>query len=338
MPGFEMKIRIIDSTLRDGMHAVSHQFSPDDMAAVAAALDEAGLDTLEVGHGDGLGGSSIQYGFSSASEEDYLKSVSQVLTRTKLCVLLIPGIGTHKHLEMAARLGAKVVRVATHVTEADIAAQHVKIARELGLEAITFLMMAHMASPEKMAEQAKLFESYGSELVYVTDSAGALLPQEVKARVAAVKAAISGRVGFHAHNNLGLAVGNTLAAIEAGAESVDGCLCGLGAAAGNAQLEILAAVLDRLGYESGLDIYKVMDAADGLVRPLMHRPIVVDQLSLVIGWAGVYGSFMLHAKKAGQRFGVDPRDILVELGRRRTVGGQEDLIIDVANELSRKSA
>ena len=328
-------VRIIDSTLRDGMHAVSHQFSPEDVAAIAAAQNAARIDSIEVGHGDGLGGSSFQYGFAKVPDREYFKAVSSVLTTTKLAVLLIPGIGTHVELEEAAKYGAKVVRVATHVTEANITAQHIKLAQSLGMEAFGFLMMAHMGSPEKIAEQAKLFEDYGADGVYVTDSAGALLPHQAAERVRAVKAAVSCKVGFHAHNNLALALGNSLAAFEAGAELIDACLCGLGAAAGNAQTEVLAAVFERLGVQTGIDLYKAMDAAEKQVRPRMHRPIVIDALGLTTGWAGVYGSFMLHAIRAGERYGVDPRDILEELGRRHTVGGQEDLIIDVADELSR---
>ena len=330
------RIRIIDSTMRDGMHAVSHQFTPEDVAAIAFAQNAAGIDSIELGQGDGLGGSSFQYGFANAKDSDYLKAASSVLTTTKLAVLLIPGIGTHRDLELAAKCGAKVVRVATHVTEADIAEQHVKIALDLGMEPIGFLMMAHMAPVEKVVEQAKLFEEYGCSTVYATDSAGALLPHEVSARIRAMRGALSPQthVGIHAHNNLGLAIGNSLAAVEAGADVVDGCLCGLGAAAGNAQTEILAAVFQRLGLETGIDLYKAMDAAEHVVRPRMHRPIVVDKLGLTTGYAGVYGSFMLHAIRAGERFNVDPRDILVELGKRKTVGGQEDLIIDVASELA----
>ncbi|MDR2946454.1 MAG: 4-hydroxy-2-oxovalerate aldolase [Candidatus Adiutrix sp.] len=328
------KIRIIDTTLRDGMHAVSHQFSPDDVAAIAKALDGIGLDTIEVGHGDGLGGSSFQYGFAKATDADYIRAAAGVLTKTKLAVLLLPGIGTHKHLEEAAKCGAKAVRIATHVTEADIAEQHIRIAKDLGMEAITFLMMAHMAPVEELVRQARLFDSYGADLIYVTDSAGALLPHEVRERVAAVKAAVSAPVALHAHNNLGLAVGNNLAAIEAGASCVDGCLCGLGAAAGNAQTEILAVVFQKMGIETGLDAYKAMDAAENIVRPRMHRPILVDKLALATGWSGVYGSFMLHAVRAGAKYNVDPRDILMELGRRHTVGGQEDLILSVASEIA----
>ncbi|MFZ5944343.1 MAG: 4-hydroxy-2-oxovalerate aldolase [Bacillota bacterium] len=330
------KIRIIDSTLRDGMHAVSHQFSPQDMAEVAKSLDEAGVDTIEIGHGDGLGGSSFQYGLAAYSDEEYLKAVSQVLKNAKLDVLLLPGIGTKKELEVAAKYGAKVARIATHVTEADIGEQHIKLAKELGMEAVGFLMMAHMADVKTIVQQAELFASYGADIIYVTDSAGALTPQEVGERVKAVKEATGLPVGHHAHNNLGLAVANTLSAIEAGAEVVDATCKGLGAGAGNTQLEVLVAVLHKLGYETGIDLYKIMDTADDIVVPKMKRPQVIDKNSLTIGYAGCYGSFLLHALRAAEKFGVDARDILFEMGRRKTVGGQEDMIVDVAYELSRE--
>jgi 4-hydroxy 2-oxovalerate aldolase len=332
------RIRIIDATLRDGMHAVSHQFSPEDMAAIAEGLDKAGVYAVEAGHGDGMGGSSYQYGFSKAMDEDYLKAVSAVLTGTKLDILILPGIGTRAELEMGAKYGAKVCRIATHVTEADIGMEYIHIAKSLGMEAVGFLMMAHMAPVETVVEQAKLFESYGADLVYVTDSAGAMLPWQVTEKVAAVKAAVSVPVGFHAHNNMGLAVGNTLAAIQAGASCVDGCLRGLAAGAGNAQTEVLAAALDRMSLETGVNLYALMDVAEDKVAPRMHRPQIIDKYSLSIGWAGVYGSFLLHALRAGEKFGVDPRDILVEMGHRKTVGGQEDLIVAVASELATKHA
>ncbi len=328
------KVRIFDSTLRDGMHAVSHQFTPEDMAVIAQALDEAGVDTIEMGHGDGLGGSSFQYGFAKASDEDYLRAVSSVIKRAKLDILLIPGIGTKRDLEKAAKYNVKVARIATHVTEADIGEQHIKMAKDYGMEAIGFLMMAHMAPPEKVVEQAKLFESYGADAVYVTDSAGAMVPHQVKERVAAVKAAVQIPVGFHAHNNLGLAIGNSLAAFEAGADYIDGTVKGLGAGAGNAPTEVLTAVFDKLNVETGVDLYKIMDVAEDVVTPRMHRPQVIDKAALTLGWAGVYGSFLLHTFRAAEKFKVDPRDILVELGKRKTVGGQEDLIIEVAYQLS----
>lgn len=329
-------IRMLDSTLRDGMHAVSHQLTPAEMAIVAAKLDEAGVDSLEVGHGDGLGGSSFQYGFSRAHETEYYQAVARVLKKTRLAVLLIPGIGTVEDLEMAMAYGVKTVRVATHVTEADTGEQHIKFAKAHGLEAIGFLMMSHMAPPAKVLEQAKLFAGYGADIVYVTDSAGAMLPADVAARISLVAGELSIPVGFHAHNNLGLAVGNTLAAIEAGATMVDASVCGLGAGAGNTQLEVLTAVLDKAGYQTGVDLYKVMDLAKDVVEKLMHRPQTVNTDALAIGYAGAYGSFLLHSRRAAERFGVDSRDILMELGRRKTVGGQEDLIIDVAIELAKQ--
>jgi len=328
------KVRIIDSTLRDGMHAVSHQLTPEQMAIVAAKLDEAGVDTIEVGHGDGLGGSSFQYGFTKFPEVQYFKAVSQVLKKTKLAVLLIPGIGTVEDLELAMEYNVKTVRVATHVTEADAGEQHIKFAKKHGLEAIGFLMMSHMAPPEKVLEQAKLFESYGADTVYVTDSAGAMLPVDVTARIELLRRELSIPIGFHAHNNLGLAIGNTLAAIQTGATSVDGTVCGLGAGAGNAQLEALVAVLNKGGYTSGVDLYKLMDLSRDVVEGLMHRPQVINGDTLAIGYAGAYGSFLLHSRRAAEKFGVDARDILLELGRRKTVGGQEDMIIDVAIELA----
>lgn len=331
-------IRLIDSTLRDGMHAVSHQLTPAQMAAVAAKLDEAGVDSIEVGHGDGLGGSSFQYGFSKASEAEYLKAVSQVLNKTKLAVLLIPGIGTVEDLERAMEFGLKTVRVATHVTEADTGEQHIKFAKAHGLEAIGFLMMSHMAPPEKVLEEAKKFESYGADIVYVTDSAGAMLPADIVARVSLLHQELSVPIGFHAHNNLGLAVGNTLAAIQAGATVVDGTVCGLGAGAGNTQLEVLVAVLNKAGYETGVDLYKVMDLGKDVVEGLMHRPQSINSDALAIGYAGAYGSFLLHSRRAAEKFNVEARDILLELGRRKTVGGQEDMIIDVAIDLAKKAA
>lgn len=328
-------IRIIDSTLRDGMHAVSHQFTPEQMAVIASKLDEAGVDTIEVGHGDGLGGSSIQYGFSKAPEAQYFKAVSQVLKKTKLAVLLIPGIGTVEDLEAAMEYGVKTVRVATHVTEADAGEQHIKFAKNNGLEAIGFLMMSHMAPPEKILEQAKKFESYGADLVYVTDSAGAMLPTDITERIGLVCRELSIPVGFHAHNNLGLAIGNTFAAIQAGAASVDATVCGLGAGAGNSQMEALVAVLHKGGYSTGIDLYKLMDMSRDVVEKLMHRPQSINADTLAIGYAGAYGSFLLHSRRAAEKFGVDARDILMELGQRKTVGGQEDMIIDVAIELAK---
>jgi 4-hydroxy 2-oxovalerate aldolase len=329
------KLRIIDTTLRDGMHSVAHQFTPEQMVPIARAMDEAGIDVIEVSHGDGLGGSCIQYGRAAASDEDYLKAVAPVLKRSKLAVLLLPGVGTKKDLDMAAELGAKVARIATHVTEADISEQHIGLAKRRNLEVMCFLMMAHMAPIEIMLQNAKLMESYGADYVYVVDSSGHMLPQEVKDRVAAMKRELSCGVGFHAHNNLGLAIGNSLAAVEAGVDLLDGSLRGFGAGGGNAPTEVLVAALNRLGSEIGVDLYKILDAAK-IVDP--HKPPATGnaESALMLGYAGVYSSFLLHAVRAAERFRVDARDILVELGRRRIVGGQEDMIIDVAYELANK--
>jgi len=332
------KVRIIDSTLRDGMHAVSHQFTTDDVAQIAEGLDKAGIDTIEIGHGDGLAGSSFQYGFAAATDAELFRAAAGVVKKAKLAVLLIPGIGTVEDLETVAKHNVTVARIATHVTEADIGEQHIKIAKELGMEAIGFLMMSHMAPPEKVLEQAKLFESYGADKVYVTDSAGAMTPIDVFERIKIVKEGVSIPVGHHAHNNLSLALANTLAAIDAGADVVDSTCKGLGAGAGNTQTEVLAAVMNKLGYETGIDLYRIMDVADDIVGPKMVRPQVIDKNSLTIGYAGVYGSFLLHALRAAQQFNVDARDILVELGRRKVVGGQEDWIIDVAYQMSKNKA
>lgn len=326
-------IRVVDTTLRDGMHSVAHQFTPAQMATIAAAMDAAGIDTIEVSHGDGLGGSSLQYGRAAASDEAYLQAVAPVLSRSKLAVLLLPGIGIKADLDMAADYGARVARVATHVTEADIAEQHIGLAKKRGMEVMCFLMMAHMASPEVMVHNARLMAGYGADYVYVVDSSGYMLPPEAKARVAALKDALACKVGFHAHNNLGVAIGNSLVAIEAGADVVDGSLRAMGAGAGNAPTETLIAVLTRLNLDTGVDLYKIMDAAK-LVDPFKSQPREGADANLMLGYAGVYSSFLLHTTRAAERFQVDPRDILVELGRRRIVGGQEDMIIDVAYELA----
>lgn len=330
------QIRIIDVTLRDGMHAISHQLSAHEMGKIAQKLDESGIGMIEIGHGDGIGGSSLQYGLAKSLDREYFEAVSTVLKNCKMDVLLIPGIGTIEDLKVAMEYGAHTVRVATHVTEADVSEQHIMFAKKNGLEAIGFLMMSHMASVEKVVEQAKLMENYGADTVYVTDSAGAMVPNDVKMRISAVKEAINIPVGFHAHNNLGLAVGNTIAAIEAGATVVDGSVRGLGAGAGNTQLEALVAVLNKMGYDTGIDLYKLMDIGQNVIDPIMRRPQIISNDALAIGYAGAYGSFLLHARRAAEKFGVDSRDILLELGRLKTVGGQEDLIIDVAIELSKK--
>ncbi|KYH32246.1 4-hydroxy-2-oxovalerate aldolase [Neomoorella mulderi] len=329
-------IHLVDTTLRDGSHAVSHQFTAEQIAAIAGGLDAAGVEYIEVTHGDGLAGSSYNYGWALLTDEEMLKAAAGAIKKSNLTVLLLPGIGTQEDLEMAAHCGAKAVRVATHVTEADIGEQHIGMAKKLGMQAFGFLMMCHMAPPEKVVEQAKLFESYGADFIYVADSAGAMLPEDVKARVGAVVEAVKVPVGFHAHNNLTMATANALAAVEAGATFLDGACRGLGAGAGNAQTEALVGVLEKLGYQTGVDFYKIMDVAEDIVEPIMHRPQVVRNAPLMLGYAGVYSSFLLHTYRAAEKFNLDPRDILVELGRRRMVGGQEDMIVDVAYQLAQK--
>ena len=330
------QVKIIDSTLRDGMHSVSHQFTIEQMEKIAMALDEAGVYAVEVSHGDGLGGSSIQYGFSRHTDEEYLNAVSKVLRRAKLAILLLPGIGTQGDLAMAKAAGVSVARVATHVTEADIAEQHIELSKDLGMESINFLMMAHMAPLNVMLENARLMESYGADAVYVVDSAGFMLPDEVADRIKAMKDSIGCKIGFHGHDNMGLAIANVLAAVDNGADFIDSSLCSMGAGGGNASTEVVAAVLDRYGVTCGLNLFSSIDAAE-LIIPM--KPRVDEDVSskLLLGYAGVYSSFMLHAERASKRFNVDARDILIELGRRKVVGGQEDMIIDVAYELSRNN-
>jgi 4-hydroxy 2-oxovalerate aldolase len=323
-------VNLVDTSLRDGMHSVSHAFTPEQMGAVAAALDPAGLRLVEVAHGDGLGGSSFQYGFAAASDLEYVEAVVAAAERTEVAVLLLPGIGTIKMLEEARQRGAGAVRVATHCTEADISAQHIAWAREQGMTTIGFLMMSHMLEPAALAEQAALMESYGAEVVYAVDSAGALVPDGARERVEALRERLEVEVGFHAHNNLGCAVGNSLAAVAAGATWVDGSLRGLGAGAGNAATEVLAAALDKAGVETGADVFALMDAAEDVVAPLLPRPQIIDRGSLMLGYAGVYSSFLRHTERAAEKYGVDARELLVELGRRGVVGGQEDVIIEVA--------
>ncbi len=329
------QIRIVDTTLRDGSHAVKHKFTIEDVKAIASTLDEVGIYGIEISHGDGLAGSSIQYGWALHSDEERLSAANEVVKNSKIAVLLIPGIGTRNDLQKSFECGAKIARIATHVTEADISEQHIKMSKDMGLEVMTFLMLSHMEPPGKVLEQAKLMESYGADVVYVVDSAGAMLPDDVRAKVSILKEHLSVEVGFHAHENLGLAIGNTLAAIKEGATVVDGTLCSLGAGAGNTPTEVLVAVLDKLGYKTGVDLYKIMRSAEEIMRPRMPRPQIIDRASLALGYAGVYSSFLLHTYKAAERFKVDPLDILLELGKLKVVGGQEDMIVDVAYELAR---
>jgi 4-hydroxy 2-oxovalerate aldolase len=326
--------RITDSCLRDGSHPMRHQFTVEQVRAIAGALDAAGVPVIEVSHGDGLGGSSLQYGFSRTPEMELISAAREVCTRAQIAVLLLPGVGTRAELREAARRGAAIVRIATQCTEADVAEQHFGLAKELGLEAHGFLMMAHMRPPAVLAEQAWRMESYGADGVYVVDSAGAMLPGDAAACVRALRSAVRGSIGFHAHNNLGFALGNSLAALEAGAGQLDGCLRGLGAGAGNAPTELLAAMLDKLGLRSGLDTFRLCDAAEHVLAPMMPFQPLPSRDAITIGYAGVYSTFLLHARRAGERFGLDPREILVELGRRKAMAGQEDWIIDVAQDLA----
>ena len=330
--------RLTDTTLRDGSHAMRHQFTRQQVRNVVQVLDQAGVPIIEVSHGDGLAGSSIQYGMSLVDEMELIEEACAVAKSAKIAALLLPGIGTHKELSEAASRGIQVIRIATHCTEADISEQHFAMAKERGLEADGLMILAHMRPPEVLVEQARLMESYGADCVYIMDSAGAMLPEDVKTRVSALKQALKIQVGFHGHNNLGLAMGNTLAAIDAGADQVDGTLRGLGGGAGNAATELIAAALDKRGMNPGLDVFGLFNAAEFTLAPMIPFQPFPDRDSAAIGYAGVYSSFLLHAKRVGAEYGVDPLDIIVELGRRNAIGGQEDWILDVALELQRKHA
>jgi 4-hydroxy 2-oxovalerate aldolase len=332
----DQPIKITEVSLRDGSHVVKHQFTEAQVKSVTKALDDAGMHYIEVSHGDGLGGSTLQYGKSLVDEMKLIEAAVEEAKQATVAVLLIPGIGTVHELKQANSLGAGLVRVATHVTEADVSAQHIEYARKLGMETFGFLMMAHSAPVEKLVEQAKLMENYGAQGVYITDSAGALLPHEVRERVRALRQSLQVEVGFHAHNNLSLAVANTLAAIEEGATRIDGSVRCLGAGAGNTQTEALIAVLNRLGIDVGIDLYKIMDLAEEVVGPILPGSQEIRKGSLAMGYAGVYSSFLLHAERAAKRFNLDSRDILLELGKRKAVGGQEDMILDVAAELAQR--
>lgn len=332
----ERDIWITEVALRDGSHAIAHQYTVEQVQKVAKALGEANVPYIEVAHGDGLGGSTLQYGLSRTNEMELIEAAVSVCGSSKVAVLVLPGIGTITDLKQAVSIGAKMARIATHVTEADVSAQHVSKAKEMGLETVGFLMMSHMAPVEKLVEQAKLMESYGADTVYIVDSAGALLPHEVKERVRALRQTIGVNVGFHGHNNLSLAMANTLAAIEEGAQRIDGSIRCLGAGAGNTQTEVLVAVLERMGIKTGIDLYKIMDTAEEIIAPILQTPQEITRDNLVLGYAGVYSSFLLHAQRASKKFGIDSRDVLIQLGQRKVVGGQEDMIVDVADEMARQ--
>ena len=332
------KITVHDMCLRDGMHPKRHQITVAEMVDIATAMDEAGIPMIEVTHGDGLGGASVNYGFPAASDEEYLTAVCKEMKNTKVSALLLPGIGTVDHLKMAVDCGISTIRIATHCTEADVSEQHLTMAAQIkGLDKVGFLMMAHMIEADELVAQLKLMEGFGANCVYITDSAGYMLPDDVSARVALARAELKPEteLGFHGHHNLAMGIANSLAAVEAGANRIDGSLAGLGAGAGNTPLEVFIAVCERMGVETGVDLFKAMDIAEDKIVPMMDHLVRVDRDALTLGYAGVYSSFLLFAKRSAEKYKLSTRDILVELGRRRTVGGQEDMIEDLALDMAR---
>lgn len=332
------KIKIHEMSLRDGMHPKRHQINLEQMQSIATACDAAGMPLIEVSHGDGLGGGSVNYGFPAASDEDYLRAVCPKMKKAAISALLLPGIGTVDHLKMAAKAGVTTIRVATHCTEADVSEQHIQLGREMGLDTVGFLMMAHMISAEELLEQARLMESYGANCVYITDSAGYMLPDDVRERVGLLREKLdpNTEIGFHGHHNMAMGVANSIAAVDVGARRIDAACNGLGAGAGNTPTEVLVAVCNRMGIETGIDLFAVSDIAEDLVRPIQDAPVRIDRDSLVLGYGGVYSSFLLFAKRAEEKYGISARELLLELGRRKMVGGQEDMIEDAALTMARE--
>jgi 4-hydroxy-2-oxovalerate/4-hydroxy-2-oxohexanoate aldolase len=332
------RVLVHDMTLRDGMHPKRHLMTLDQMRSIATGLDAAGVPLIEVTHGDGLGGSSVNYGFPAHSDEEYLAAVIPLMKQAKISALLLPGIGTVDHLRMAKDLGVHTIRVATHCTEADVSEQHINLARKLDMDTVGFLMMAHRAPPERLVKEAKLMESYGANCVYVTDSAGYMLPEDVHAALSAVRSTLKAEteLGFHGHHNLAMGVANSIEAVRCGATRIDAAAAGLGAGAGNTPMEVFVAVCNRMGIETGVDLFRMQDVAEDLVVPIMDHVIRIDRDALILGYAGVYSSFLLFAKRAEKKYGIPAREILIELGRRGMVGGQEDMIEDAALTMSRE--
>jgi 4-hydroxy 2-oxovalerate aldolase len=335
-----LDVRVTDTSLRDGSHAKRHQFTESDVRSIVGALDDAGVPIIEVTHGDGLGGSSFNYGSSKTPERTLMKVAVETAQRARIAALMLPGVGTKDDITAVAELGVEVIRIATHCTEADVSEQHFRLAREIGLETVGFLMMAHSVTPEVLAKQARIMADAGCQCVYVVDSAGAMVLEDASDRVAAVVTELGSdaQVGFHGHENLSLSVANTVVAIRAGAVQADGSTRRFGAGAGNTSVEALAAVLERLGVKTGIDVLKIIDAAEDVVRPVMDDECVLDRLALIMGYAGVYSSFLKHAYRAAERYGVSGAEILLECGRQRLVGGQEDQIIQIAAELAKVPA